>query len=293
MCRMLSVLSCIFLFVLSACVEPPVSPPSPDGVHPPSVYEEIKKQDKNRSVVFNESKEIYKGSPLCSSEKTCHRMCSEIFGPAVLEDCVALSLAQVRRLDGIYGNLKDNNIDRLQKARLSDLKVFLNVSPAPVERQFIKMGADSAKTLAWWIATDWDAARLFYEEDEGFLLLEALFKEIKFTIVSALQAELRNGSSYYQIAFEYGNEYALDWIHSYLVNSCDNQEACLLSQYCQLNRFHYEEFSNEILEYKPFSEFVVHYMNSAPEWQHSVQNRNNLSEVCAPFCESHSSGNAC
>lgn len=293
MCRMLSVLSCVFLFVLSACVEPPVSPPLPDGVRSPSVYEQIKKQDKNRAAIFSESKEIYKGSPLCSSEKTCHRMCSTIFDSTVLEDCMALSLAQVRRLDRIYGNLKDNNIDRLREARLSDLKVFLNVSPMPVERQFIKMGAESAKVLAWWIATDWDAARLFYEEDEGFLLLEALFKEIQFTIVSALQTELKNGGSYYQIAFEYGNEYALDWIHSYFVNSCDNREACLLGQYCQLNRFHYEEFSNEILAYKPFSDFVAHYMNSAPEWRHSVQSRNNLNEVCSPFCESHSSDNKC
>ncbi|MCY4512391.1 MAG: hypothetical protein OXB86_01735 [Bdellovibrionales bacterium] len=290
-------LLCALYFVLaivfSACVESPVPPSSPDPIRPPSVYEDIKKQDQNRSAVLNESKEIYKGSPLCSSEKVCHRMCGEIFDSTVQEDCTTLPLAQVRRLNKIYGNLKNNDMDQLRVTRLSDLKVFLNVSPMPLERHFVKMGADSAKNLAWWIATDWDAARVFYEEDEGFFLLEALFKEIKFTVVSALQTDLREGYSYYKIAFEYGNEYALNWIHNYFINSCDNQEACLLSRYCRLNQFHYEEFSSEILEYRGFSEFVAHYMNKAPEWRNSVQSMNNLNEVCSPFCESHASGNKC
>ena len=287
MSHILRVLCLVFLFVFNGCVESPIPQSSPDAVRSPSVYEEIKKRDKNRSVVFDESRKIYKGSPLCSSEKTCYQICVDIFGPTDLEDCAALSLAQVRRLNGIHENLKNNNLDRFRTARLSDLKVLLNVSPMPVEKQFVQMGADSAKTLAWWIASDWDAARLFYEEDEGFFLLEALFKEIKFTVVSALRADIRNGDSYYKIAFEYGNEYALDWIHSYFVSSCDNQESCLLSQYCLLNQFHYEGFSTEIVEYRSFSEFMARYMKNGSEGPTSVQSRNNLNEVCSPFCESH------
>ena len=293
MCRILCVVCFVFLFIFSACVESPAPSSSPAESRSASVYEEIKKRDKNRSIVFDESRVIYKGSPLCSSEKACYRICADIFGTMALEDCAALSLAQVRRLNGIHESLKSNNLDRLRQARLSDLKVLLNVSPRPVEKQFVQMGADSAKTLAWWIATDWDAARLFYEEDESFFLLEALFKEIKFTVVSALQTDIRNGDSYYKIAFEYGNEYALDWIHSYFVNSCDNQEACLLGQYCLLNQFHYEGFSNEIVEYGPFSEFIVRYMKSAPEWPASAQNMNSLNDVCSPFCESPASNNQC
>ena len=282
----------VLLFVFSACVESPDSPPASDPIRPPSVYEDIKNQDQNRSAVLNESKEIYKGSPICSSEQVCHRMCGEIYDSPFQKDCVTLSLPQVRRLNKIYGNLKDRDIDKLKTTRLSDLKVLLNVSPMPLEKQFVQMGADSAKDLAWWIATDWDAARMFSEEDEGFLLLEALFKEIKFTVVSALRTDLREGYSYYKIAFEYGNEYALNWIHSYFIKSCDNQEACLLSQYCRLNQVHYEEFSREILEYKPFSKFVTHYM-SAPEWPHSLPSMSSLSEVCSPFCETRPSDNKC
>lgn len=281
----------VFLSVIS-CVEPPL--PSSDIIRSPSFYEEIREQDKNRTRVFSQSREIYKGSPQCSSERVCNDICSEIFVHASTQkDCMALPLAQVRRLNGIYKILKNKTANQLQRIRLSDFRVFLNVSPASVERQLIKMGADSAKGMAYWIATDWDAARLFYEEDEEFLILEALFKEIEFTVVSALRSDIKNGASYYQIALEYNNESALDWVHNYFVNFCGNQETCLLSQYCLLNRSHYGGFSNEILDYKPFSEFMVHYMNSKPELADSSKSMDNLNEVCSPFCGSHLSENRC
>ena len=96
-----------------------------------------------------------------------------------------------------------------------------------------------------------------------------------------------------KIALEYNNESALDWIHNYFVNFCDNQETCLLSQYCRLNQSHYGDFSREILDYKPLSEFVVRYMNSTPELGDSAKSMNDLSEVCSPFCESRLSENRC
>ena len=198
----LYILCCDFIIFLPvvSCVEPPL--PSPEIIRPPSFYEQIRGQDKNRSNVFSQSREIYRGSPLCSSERVCNDICSEIFIHASTQkDCVALPLAQVRRFTGIYKILRNKNTARLQGVRLSDFKVFLNVSPVPVERQLIQMGADSAKGMAYWIATDWDAARLFYEEDEEFLILEALFREIEFTVVSALRTEIRNGASYYKNCF--------------------------------------------------------------------------------------------
>ena len=138
----------------------PVPPPSSDGFAPPSTYEEIQKTDQNRSAVFNESREIYKGSPLCSVKKPVIKY---------------VLISSARRSEGFrrpvpgsgeaaggnHKNLRDNNPDRFRKARLSDLKVLLNVSPPVGGKAFCSNGADSAKTLAWWIATDWDAARLF------------------------------------------------------------------------------------------------------------------------------------
>ena len=280
------------LFMAGGCQEAPPAPLQPE--RPPSFYEQIRERDKNRAFVFDHSREIYKGSPPCAEISACVPLCNEIFtAPPARKDCASLSSAQVRRFDGIYSSLAEGNIKRFKKTRLSDLRVFLNISPAPVEKRFVKMGAERAKHIAYWIAEDWDTARLFYEEDENFLLLKALFTEIEFSVVSALRADIKNGASYYKIALEYGNESALSWIHGYFTGVCNNKEACLLSRYCLLNQFHYKSFSVEIFDYPAFSELVTRYMRGAPELKASIATAGRLDAVCSPFCDSALSENRC
>ena len=288
-----SVMIFSFLLVAVSCGEKaPLS--SPQAERPPSFYEQMKEWDKNRAFVFNRSREIYKGSPVCAEERACVPLCNEIFtGEMARKDCASLSFAQVRRFDGIYSSLTEGNMDHFKKARLSDLRVFLNISPAPVEKRFVKMGAESAKHIAYWIAEDWDTARLFHEEDESFLLLKALFTEIEFTVVSALRADIKNGASYYKIALEYGNESALNWIHGYFISDCDNRETCLLSRYCLLNQFHYKSFSVEIFDYPAFSELVTRYVSRTPELGTNGAVTGRLDAVCSPFCNSALSENQC
>ena len=292
--------SLIFIWPLMGCMEdttPSSSPPRFVSPAPnPSLYARLKEEDTNREVILLRSQKTYHGSPLCSTEETCSQMCSGIFlHEEARGDCNKLSVAQIHRLRRIDEFLRNKDIKRLKSVRLFDLRVFLNISPEPVRRYLVQIGPRLARDLAYWIATDWDAARLFYEEDENFILLETIFREIKLKALLALRSRIKDEDSYYRIAFKYQNESALNWVHDYLDRGlCESDQACLLGRYCFLNKNHYENFSREIWDYKPFSDFVARYradgsvqfdLRSSLQTAESVKD---LKKVCSPFCKSES-----
>ena len=297
-------LSFIGIFV-SACFDGPTRSIPVEFSRPDSYYTNLREKDKNRQTILEESRKTYRDSRICESEDYCEDMCSDIFTRrSDKKDCEALSVIQVEKIYDINEFLEDADIESLQDINLKDFKVFLNINPEPVEKHLKEIGSSKAKDLLYWIASEDDVASLFESEDEDYLILEAIFQELKRDVTDALQRRIHDGDLYHEVALLHNNEEALSWVHGYFEDKlCDEDDddeadACLLTQYCLLDSSLHEDFSADILEdYRTLNKFLDRYIEEPPEddlWEFdSLDDVDDLRGLCRGFCISNAEGEDC
>ena len=225
-------------------------------------YEERKKSDSNREETLQRSKETYKSSKSCQDDPSCRAICARLFRYASdQKDCRELPPAQVDRFQDVYKAFQDKSRESLDKLTVFDLKVFLNLSAEPVLSLFKQSGFAAAKEILVWILADWERAFLFLEEDQDFIFLEALLKEIEISPISALGESIEGNMVFQELALRKQNDAAMDWVHGFFARGlCEEGEAqadCVLTQYCSVGGSFQKEALGAFMEFQGFRETLA------------------------------------
>ncbi len=224
---------------------------------PRDFFEKRKQADKNRGEVLKKSREVYKSQASCQSDSNCLKACEEtVSSPSDIKDCQSLPPAQVRRLADMRKIFQDKRLDSFNQSAVFDLNVFLNLSPESVLALFSQLGMAASKELLAWILADYERASLFVEEDQDFIFLEALLKEIDFHPISALGEAIEDNMVFHEMALKKQNDQAMVWAHGFfsekLCAGAGDLAACVLTQYCLAgSRFRSGGFS-ELLGFEGF-----------------------------------------
>ena len=295
----------VVILFFSSCFETPVQTIPVGVTRPASFYEILRRDDQNREDVLEESKKTYKDSEVCEDNKECEDMCEDIYRRRLnRKDCKELAVVQVKRMKDVFDVLKRKSTKDFPNINLKDLGVLLNISPEPIEKLFTEYGSTKARSTLYWIADDVDVADLFESEDEEFILLDSLLKEINSNPSSSLSRNLEDGERFHEVALAKDNQSALSWIHSYFEDelckthdSNEAQEACVLTQYCLVSQSAHRDFSEIVLDYEQLETFLDRLLEEPPQdnlWPYDdLQEVDSLREICGPFCKSNLDGEAC
>ena len=225
---------------------------------PDSEYDGKNKADEDRRSVLDGSRKRYTG-PKCEGDSKCEEYCKDIYNRrSVREDCLELARTQVDKLWDIYEIFENPKADDLKSIDAEDFDTFVEIDLRPVDTLIGKFSSSEAKRVLTWIGEESDIAEVFQDEDDDFQLLKALLKEVNTDDQEALSKNIDGGESFIEIALA-GEGSALDWIHSFISEECDDdndgEEKCILQDwYCDvgLNKDSWDD----LLGYETFEEIV-------------------------------------
>ena len=256
-----------------------------------SFFQSRREKDRDRKEVLNQSQIIYSGGEPCSSDLSCVKICHHIFSlDSDKKDCEQLTAPQVDQFKKLYNFILEQELTSLQKINIFDLKVFLNLSPEPLFRSLKTLGPFSAKYFLNWIASDWQVARVFSEEDWDFLFLEIFLNGIQISPISSLREEVVEGRTFVELAWLKQNDSALFWLNDYFKGvQCaklngEEAESCILAQYCLLSPSFQHDVLKEIMSFKSLNLIL----NKRPGPSYA-----SLKDFCFVFCSSEEGQNYC
>ena len=188
---------------------------------PDSEYDGKNKEDEDRRSVLDGSRKRYTG-PKCEGDSKCEEYCKDIYNRrSVREDCLELARAQVEKLWDIYEIFENPKEDDLRSIDAEDFDTFVEIDLRPVDTLIGKFSSSEAKRVLAWIGEESDIAEVFQDEDDDFRLLKELLKGVNTDEQEALSKNIDGGDSFIEIALA-GEGSALDWIHSFISEECDD-----------------------------------------------------------------------
>lgn len=285
-----SFLLCLLLFC--TCEDSELQLWSSTGKRDASFFRDRRnKNPEDKTKVLNQSREIYSGAKLCSTDSACVETCNSIFSLDFdREDCLQFPVPQVYRFERIYNNILEQELSSLKKIDAFDLKVFLNLSPEPFLKPLQTLGPVSAKVFLNWIADDWQVAEVFHKEDFDFFFLEIFLNEIQASPISSLKEEVIEGNTFVDLAWLKQNDFALLWLDDYFKKAqCsgleeEKTEDCTLAQYCSLSESLKSDVLTEIVEFENLKELLD---------KKQSQSYTDLKDFCFTFCSSEKGQNYC
>ena len=285
-----------FTLFLMACVARPNTVPYLVIQRGDGFYNQIKEGDENRDEVLEDSRDTYQ-SVTCLESEACQDTCHELYSRQFArEDCETLTKTQVRKLEEVYSTLGSPGKRKLEELSLYDLSVFLNVSPEPIEKLFRRTGSADAKDVLYWIAANKDVADIFEGEDGDFVILETLLNELKSNSIDALSSSIKKGDTFQEVAIIEKNTAAFNWIHSFLESECssrnrnDNEEWCVLGNYCSIVRKFDEDNAAALLDFEEVAGLVENVIEDPPRRSRydgieDIEDVIDLyQDVCISFC---------
>ena len=260
------------------------------GLYLPSVSEkkgadfflDRKKKDSDRKKTLAQSYKIYTGKRICSSDSSCGAICRSLFSlSGDQEDCNKLPREQVYQFEKLFYYISEKKLSSLEEINIFDLKVFLNLSPEPLFKFFQTLDPIFTKTFLYWIAVNWQIAKIFKEEDWDFLFLDIFLNKGPVSPISFLEEELAEGRTFMEWAWLKQNDYALLWLDDYFRKTqCEGLKkselkSCVLAQYCLISAGFQNDVSKEIMGFKRLKSIVK--PTPAPA---------SLKDLCSNFCSS-------
>ena len=262
----------LFLFSLFSC--------SPKVIHQPSSDKKelhfIKKLNSDHAEILKKSKDIYSGSPQCSSSGDCRQICDTLFSSSVEKECSGLQSQQVYQIQSLYEKFLTEELIELKKINPFDLKVFFSLS-SEVLFEFLKtIKPHSIKTFLSWIVEDWKIATVFQQEDSYFLYMQLFLNELNISPIRSLREDLKGDKTFVELSWVKQNDKALIWLDGYLENiyceSENEKETCMLGAYCML----YDSWEHHILLEIQESDILSSLLGESTDFQ----------ERCSEFCQS-------
>ena len=191
----------------------------------------------SREETLNQALDFYGESEICEDSRDCSNICGDLFQYSFdQQDCKNLPPPLVNRFKFIYKIFENKEFYSLQELSPFDLKVFLSFSLEPSAKLFSKLGSSSSKDFLKRLASDWDMAQIFVQEDLDFILLEILLNEIASEPISSLGETMASEKTFQEIALIKQNDFAVSLIHDFFNYLCDNKEECILDHYCSVSK---------------------------------------------------------
>ena len=194
-----------------------------------------KDQDQNRDQIL---KALEGRGETCQKQELCQRTCEKLFSlDYAKKSCLEVPGTYIYQIEKAFSALLKKDFNALKDFSAFHLSIFLNLSPRSFYLFLRSLDHSQKEELLHWIVEDItsEVARIFYEEDWDFLLLESLFQENQ---VFPLELTIKDqkGLSFIQKALSNQNTYALNWIHDFFSKSLclDKGPKCVLTQYCHL-----------------------------------------------------------
>ena len=239
--------------------------PAPEATTPPKddkYYDDRNRDDKDRGSVLDRSKKRYSG-PKCEGDNECEEQCKDIYNRrSVREDCVELAVAQVEKLWEIFEIFESPKDDELLSIDAADFEIFVEIDNRPLDTLISKLSKSEAKRVLAWAVDEPDIAEVFEDEDDEYRLLKELLDGVSSDPKVALGKNISGPESFIEIAASTNKgTAALDWIHSFFSEECDEdnkgEEVCVFQDwYCEIVKHSDDDVWDDVLGYDTFAQII-------------------------------------
>ena len=237
--------------LLTGACTPPVQPhyPPPDDDR----RRRVRDDDRDREREIDRRRKTGE----CAEDDDCQEICDDIFTARKdREKCEEYSIDDIEAIEVVFEVLEDPDTDDLEDMDLTDLEFLLDISPTPLEKAVSRMKSSSErKDFLAWLATNEEAADIVAGAEDDFGIIKDLFGSSPSSILSELNRTVDSGDNFVEIALDEGNEAALEWLHDFFGDDCENEEKyekCIFKRfYCGLKLsgdFEEEYFDQEFFE---------------------------------------------
>ena len=238
------------ILLMGACTPPVPQYPPPDDRDDRDVR---RIRDDNREREIDRRRKTGE----CADDEDCQEICDDIFTARKdREECEEYSIDDIEAIEAVFEVLEDPDTEDLEDMDLKDLEFLLDISPTPLEKAVSRMNSSSErKDFLAWLATNDEAADIVAGAEDDFGIIKDLFGSSPSSILSELNRTVDSGDNFVEIALDEGNEAALEWLHDFFGDDCENEtyyEKCIFKRfYCGLNLsgdFEEEYFDHEFFE---------------------------------------------
>lgn len=216
------------LFYLIVCLATACSQPTPTPTTPPDKSEQPKDTRKYDSRRTGE----------CAGDEKCEEICDDIFKSRKIKaECEEYSISSVEQIKEVFEVLENPVLSSLETINFRSLELLLDISPEPLETAAGRMNPTEKKRFLTWLAEDSTAARLISEADGDFKVMKNLLGTTQSAIVSEVKRSIDSGDNFVEIALDFENAKAVEWLHNFFGNQCDNRdyEKCIFKYYyCEI-----------------------------------------------------------
>lgn len=248
--------------LLGACT-PPVQYPPPD-------YDRDRdRSDRSVRDRGDRVREIDKRRKTgeCAKDDDCQEICDDIFTARKdREECEEYSVADIEAIDEVFKVLEDPDTEDLEDMNLNDLEFLLDISPNPLEKAVSRMNSSSErKDFLAWLASNSEAAHIVANAEDDFGIMKDLFGSGSATsIAQEINKSVDGGDNFVEIALDEGNEEALEWLHDFYGDKCENAdkyEKCIFKDYyCRLKLT--GDFKEEFFDIEFFEDMLDEILDS-------------------------------
>ena len=194
----------------------------------------------------------------CGENEDCEDICRRIYRRSTVKNkCLDLPEDQVEQLEYVYDTLKTPRLEDLTEIDSEDFDVFVRTDIQTLNTLIGQFNTTEGKEVLAWIADNSDIAEVFMNVDGDYNLLERLLNALDDdTDQEALDKTINDGKSFMELAIDNGGV-ALDWVHNFIVNKCDNQdpseEVCVFKEwYCETIKASDEQSWSSLVKYERF-----------------------------------------
>ena len=245
----------------------PVTQRPPPPPKPPAYYDNLRNNDRDRDRVLSRARDKSKRdtSPECEGDDDCEDICSDIYRSRNDRNkCEEYSVTQVESLEGVHEAFEDPDVDDLEELDLSDVDLYLNISIEPLHKLIQKYRERESEDFLTWVAQNDEVAKILEKEDRDYEVIDRLFDSIHASgFFDALEENIDGRDTFMDLAVEYGNEYALEWVYEYIDDQDTNcsadgdpaEENCFTS-WCSLGKVMKPDNARDLLDYDFFDGYI-------------------------------------
>ena len=181
----------VALFFVSGCFGPTQAVVNPDPVLSAAEIEQIRKdrieRDPDRDDVISRTTSRHSNDDFCedlerrsSARDKCEEACDKIYkrDSTGRRECKELKVGAIEELKELYELLEEGDEDALSSIEPSLFDEYVNVSIGGLEELVKDYSNSEAEDFLVWLLTDDDIAEILKKEDDDFVILDAIFKEL-------------------------------------------------------------------------------------------------------------------
>jgi len=221
------------------------------------------KHSSSKQKSFKQSHIIYLGSPLCSKENKCIKICNRLFfTSSSRKECQKLKSQQIYQIEKLYQLILTKDIAELRKINPFDLKIFFKLSSKLFFDFLSQLSPSSIKVFLVWTLENWKIATVFKEEDVKLVYMQLFLNKLSHFPINSLKEEMSENRNFIELAWLKQNDVALIWLNNYLSQIyCKEKKGeklrqCILKGYCEINKKSEREILKEIVKFEILAELL-------------------------------------